>query len=209
MVSDAQLVADWRVGDKRAGEQLFERYYDSVARFFYNKVGDRSADLIQKTFLACVEGLSRLRDGARFRSYLFGIAHNLLRKYFREQAARGVAIDFDEISVFDLAPSPSKHLAATQEQRLLLEALRRVPLAYQVVLELFYWEGMSAAGIAEILDIPLGTAKTRLRRGRQLVEQALTQLAESQEILQSTLSDLEGWARQLREQLAPAVESRP
>ena len=56
MDSDAQLVARWRQGDKSAGEALFERYYDGVARFFYNKVGERSADLIQKTFLACVAG---------------------------------------------------------------------------------------------------------------------------------------------------------
>lgn len=207
MATDAQLVARWRRGDASAGEALFERYYDGVARFFYNKVGEHSADLIQKTFLACVEGLSRMREDARFRNYLFGIAHNLLRKFYRQKARSGHALNFEEISVQDLSPSPSSVLAVNQEQRLLLEALRRTPLDYQVVLELFYWEELSVADIASILAIPLGTAKTRLRRGRQLVEKALAELAESPEILASTLSDLEGWARELRTELAAAARA--
>lgn len=205
MSTDAELVRAWRAGDKNAGETLFERYYDSIARFFYNKAGDHSADLIQRTFLACVEGLSRMRDNMRFRSYLFGIAHNLLRKYYRDKARRGVNLDFDEVSVHDLSPSPSRVLAVSQEQRLLLEALRRIPLSYQVVIELFYWENMSAHEIAEVLDIPLGTAKTRIRRGRQLVDQELTEISDSKELLHSTLSDLAGWAAKLRTELAPAL----
>lgn len=201
MATDAQLVERWRDGDAGAGEELFERYYDSVARFFYNKVGDSSADLIQKTFLACVEGLSRMREDARFRNYLFGIAHNLLRKFYRQKVRGPKVLDFEDVSVHDMAPSPSRVLAVSQEQRLLLEALRHIPLDYQVVLELFYWEGMSAADIAAALEIPLGTAKTRLRRGRQLVEQKLAELADSPAILASTMSDLPGWAARLRARL--------
>lgn len=204
MATDAQLLAQWRDGDARAGEALFERYYDSVARFFYNKVGDQSADLIQKTFLACVEGRARMREDSRFRSYLFGVAHNLLRKHYRQKVRAGVAVDFEQVSVHDLTPSPSKVLAVSQEQRLLLEALRRIPLDYQVVLELFYWEELSAADMASALDMPLGTIKTRLRRGRQLVDKALAELAESPAILASTLSNLDDWARRLREQITRA-----
>lgn len=205
MSTDAQLVARWRGGDASAGEVLFERYYDGIARFFYNKVGDQSADLIQKTFLACVEGLNRMREDARFRNYLFGIAHNLLRKFYRDKARAGIALDFEEVSIHDMNPSPSSMLAVSQEQRLLLEALRRIPLDYQVVLELFYWENVTAADIARILAIPVGTAKTRLRRGRQLVDKALAEISESPALIQSTLSDLEGWARKLREQITGAA----
>ena len=209
MSSDEQLVAAWRSGDQRAGEVLFERYYDAIARFFYNKVGDRAGDLLQKTFLACVESLDRIRDDTRFRSYLFGIAHNLLRKHYRTRSRRGPEIDFEETSVHDLAPSPSKAIAAREEQRLLLEALRHIPLDYQVVIELFYWENATAAEIAEITGAPLGTVKTRIRRGRQLVEDALTTLAGSGELLHSTVSNLEGWARALRDQLGRAGEPDP
>ena len=201
MATDEDLVAAWRRGDQRAGEQLFERYYDAIARFFYNKAGDRAPDLLQKTFLACVEGVSRMRDETRFRSYLFGIAHNVLRKFYRDKSRRGVDLDFEQVSVFDLSPSPSKAIVARQEQRLLLEALRHIPLDYQVVIELFYWEGLTAADIAEITEAPLGTIKTRIRRGRQLVEDQLAALAGSAELLESTVSNLEDWARDLRVQL--------
>lgn len=201
MASDEELVAAWRRGDQRAGEQLFERYYDSIARFFYNKVGDRASDLLQKTFLACVESLDRIRDDTRFRSYLFGIAHNLLRKHYRTKSRKGPELDFEKVTVHDLSPSPSKAIAARQEQRLLLEALRHIPLDYQVVIELFYWENATAGEIAEITGAPLGTVKTRIRRGRQLVEDALARLAGSGELLQSTVSNLEGWARALRDKL--------
>lgn len=201
MISDAELVAAWRGGDRGAGEALFERYFDALSRFFYNKAGNRSADLLQKTFLACVEGLPKLRDDSRFRSYLFGIAHNLLRKHYRDKDRAGHPLDFEVVSVYDLSPTPSKAIAVRQEQRLLLEALRRIPLDYQVVLELFYWEAMTAADIADITDAPVGTVKTRIRRGRQLVEERLTELAGSGELLESTVSNLEGWARALRDRL--------
>lgn len=207
MATDRELVAAWRRGDQSAGERLFERYYDAIARFFYNKAGDRSADLLQKTFLACVEGLERMRDDTRFRSYLFGIAHNLLRKHYRDKSRRGSELDFELVSVHDMGPSPSKAIAVRQEQRLLLEALRRIPLDYQVVIELFYWETMTAAEIAEVTGAPVGTIKTRIRRGRQLIEETLADLAGSGELLESTVSNLEGWARALRDRLSQSPDS--
>lgn len=63
--SDEELLAAWRAGERRAGELLFERYYEPVARFFFNKT-DAAAELIQQTFLACVEGAAKFRGpGAR------------------------------------------------------------------------------------------------------------------------------------------------
>ena len=97
--------------------------------------------------------------------------------------------------------SPTQVLAARQEQRLLLLALRRLPVDHQVALELHYWEGLTAAEIGAVLDLPLGTAKTRIRRGRALLEVQLRGIADSPELLHSTLANLEGWARQLRAQV--------
>jgi DNA-directed RNA polymerase specialized sigma24 family protein len=54
--TDIELLEAWRGGDRRAGEQLFERHYAAVARFFRNKLEFGVDDLIQRTFLACVEG---------------------------------------------------------------------------------------------------------------------------------------------------------
>ena len=85
----------------------------------------------------------------------------------------------------------------------LLLGLRRIPLESQMLLELYYWEDFTAREIAEVVQIPEGTVRTRLRRAKQLLEQALAQAAESREVLETTLSDLEGWARRVRDELRP------
>jgi RNA polymerase sigma-70 factor, ECF subfamily len=202
MVPDGALVDAWRTGDARAGATLFERHYDGVARFFRNKVGDgASNDLIQRTFLACFEGFARFRGEASFRTYLFSIAYNLLCKHF--EAQRRCPVDLGTISVHDLRTSPSQVMAARSEQRLILTALRRIPVEYQALLELHYWEQMTAAEAALALAIPVGTAKTRLRRGRQLLADQLAALADSPGLLTSTVGDLETWATELRDRLLP------
>jgi len=208
VATDVELLEAWRAGDGAAGEKLFERYFAGIARFFRNKLGEPAEDLIQRTFLACVEGRDRLREDASFRSYLFAVAHNVLRKHFEAKRISGERLDFGTRSVQDMAPGASTIMAKNQQQRLLLEALRRIPLDYQVALELTYWEKMTAAEVAEIVDIPEGTAKTRIRRGRQLVEEQLAKLATSEQLLQTTISDLEGWARSLRDDILrdPAPE---
>jgi RNA polymerase sigma-70 factor (ECF subfamily) len=201
VATDVELLEAWRAGESTAGEKLFERYFAGIARFFRNKLGEPAEDLIQRTFLACVEGRDRLREDASFRSYLFAVAHNILRKHFEAKRLSGERLDFGATSVQDIAPGASTIMAKNQQQRLLLEALRRIPLDYQVALELTYWERMTAAEVAESVEIPEGTAKTRIRRGRQLVEEQLATLATSAELLQTTISDLEGWARSLRDDI--------
>ncbi len=200
MTQDEALVQAWRDGDQSAGAKLFDRYYSSVARFFRNKVGPESSDLIQATFLACFEGLGRMRS-TNFRSYLFAIACNLLRKHYRGKSRDRT--DFGSISVYDLDPSPSSVMAANQQQRQLLEALRRIPLELQIILELFYWESLTAAHIAEVLEIPVGTVKTRIRRARQLLHEQMQKLDAEGLASQCTIEDLEQWARQLRGEDTP------
>jgi RNA polymerase sigma-70 factor (ECF subfamily) len=81
---------------------------------------------------------------------------------------------------------------------LLLRALRRLRFPLQVVLELRYWESMSDVEIAEVLDEPLGTIKTRLRAGRLALEDQLAALASSADELRSTLDSLHRWAVRVR-----------
>lgn len=204
--SDVELVRAWRSGERTAGERLFERYYDPVARFFFNKTDEQScADLIQRTFLACVEGLARLEDAANFRSYLFSTAYRLLCKHYETRHHARMPLDLMVATAQDCMQTPTQALAAKQEQRLLLAALRAVPVEYQIVLELVYWESMTAEEIGRALVLPLGTAKTRIRRGRQLLEKAMAELAESRVLLQSTVTGLEQWAAAVRAKVSEAT----
>ena len=201
MRRDDELLEAWRNGDQQAGRQLFARHYDAVDRFFHNKVGAEAPDLVQKTFLGCLETIEADRYEYRdnFRAWLFGIAYRQLCKHYRTRARDRLKFDVSTLSAHDLDPTPSSVVARSEEEKLLLAGLRQIPIEHQVVLELHYWEQMSDAEIARGLGIPLGTIKSRIRRARQLLAERLETLSTSPAQLQSTLADLEGWARRLRD----------
>lgn len=197
MADDLQLVEAWRAGDRSAGEALFRRHFPGVSRFFRNKFSGGVDDLVQQTFMALLEGRERLASGSSFRSYLFGIAHNVLRAHLRGLTRRR-AFDPAASAIVDLDPGASTMLGEREEQRLLLQALRRIPLEAQVVLELVYWEQMNAAEIAEILGVPHSTMRSRIQRARQLLQRAIERLGESPALIESTLGGLDGWAASIR-----------
>ncbi|MCA9708854.1 MAG: RNA polymerase sigma factor [Myxococcales bacterium] len=199
MRSDVELLEAWRAGDGAAGRALFERHISALSRFFRTKVGDEREDLIQGTFLACVEARDRVRDGASFRAYLFRIARNALYDHLSRRH-RGVSSpDPLTQSCMDLGTSPSRMLAKDQQEQHLLVALRRLPVALQILLELHYWEGMSTAELAEVLEIPQGTVKTRLFRARALLREHLEGVVRQGGLPAQTLQNLDAWARSLRD----------
>lgn len=201
-LDDGACLEAWRRGDRAAGQQLFTRYYEPVARFFLNKVGDASSDLIQRTFLACLEGVERYRGEGSFRSYLFAIAYRQLCRHYRDRHRDPV--DFTSMSACKLDASLSGLAVKREELHLFMNGLREIPLELQVVLELHYWEQSQVAEIAAVLDIPVGTVKSRLRRGREQLRAAVERLAKRPGLAASTIDGFETWAREVRER---AMES--
>jgi RNA polymerase sigma-70 factor (ECF subfamily) len=175
VLSDADLLASWSAGSRAAGDELIERHFEVVHRFFRNKVGAELEDLVQQTFLACIEARARYRGHASFKTFLLAIARNQLFTYYSKQ--RRTTLDIELTSVRDLQTSPSGVVARHEDEQLLAEALRGVPLEAQVVLELVYWEGLDGNDLARVLDVPLNTAYTRLRRARVSLREHLAQLA--------------------------------
>lgn len=202
-VSDSELLRAWRAGDRRAGGELFARHFDSVYRFFRNKVDDPFEDLVQRTFMACLEARDRFREEASFRTFLFAIASNLLKEHLRSKH-RDVEVDFDRESIVDLGAGLSSVMAAREQARLVLHALRKIPLDCQVLLELYYWEELTGPELAAFLGVPEDTARSRLRRAKKLLQMALPSGEERVWNLTGSVSSLERWARELRRQFAPA-----
>jgi RNA polymerase sigma-70 factor (ECF subfamily) len=205
--SDGELLERWRAGDLASGEELFERYYQMVERFFLNKVTTGIPDLVQETFIRCVESRERIRDNDRFRSFMFAVAYNVLNAHLRERYRGGKELNSEEISVLDLAPGPGTLVGERREHRLLLEALRSIPIDDQVILELHYWEQLTTEQIAEVLQIPVGTARGRLQRSRTRLEEIMNRLAESPQHLNATLTRLDDWAAECRRRMG-SEESR-
>jgi RNA polymerase sigma-70 factor (ECF subfamily) len=206
---DDELYAAWERGDATAGERLLGRHLTSMGRFFANKVTNAADadDLAFKVFEVCLARLGSFERSSSFRTYLYGIARNVLRDYIKAKTRRA-EVDFDVTALEDLGPSVSSVIARRREEQLLLQALRAIPLSYQVALELAYFEGMSRSEVAEVLEVPEGTAASRLRRGRKMIEIQLQRLAESPELLASTRAGLQDWAEGIREQLAGATPVR-
>ena len=198
MRDDRELVEAWAAGDARAGSELFERHFPAVHRFFANKVGPEIDDLVQQTFLGCLEARERLASATSFRAYLFGVARNKLVDHCRRGARIRAREEVIGRSLVDMGIEPPDVVAKREEERLLLRALRRLPLELQVALELSYWEGMTDRELAASLAIPEGTLKSRLRHARQLLEAEMASIARSPEHVRSTMGDLSGWAASVR-----------
>ncbi|WP_052549929.1 RNA polymerase sigma factor [Enhygromyxa salina] len=205
-MTDLELFEAWIANDRRAADELFERHFSRIDRFFRNKVVEGSDDLVQKTFMACVENHKRFRGDSSFRTYLFGIAHNVLHGHYRSRKRESERLEFTEISAQDLAPGPSTMIRERREHQLLLESLRQIPLDYQVVLELYYWEELSGSAIAKIIELRENTVRSRIREGKRLLKKKMKALARNPEELRSTLEDLEHWVRSIHAGGEPADE---
>ncbi len=174
MQSDFDLLEQWRDGATAAGSQLLQRYFDNLYRFFSSKVDDEVEDLIQVTMLACVRYQASLEGVQSFKAYLFTVARNELYRHLRGRAKRDI-VDFGVTSVVELGVSPTSIVARRQQQQRLVAALRALPVELQMLLELHYWEGLSTAELSNVIEAPQGTVKSRLRRAKKLLAEALSQ----------------------------------
>jgi len=194
---DKRLLASWRSGDQRAGNELVRRHLPGLSRYFCRRVSESQAeDLLQRTFLACVEAKDRLPP-AGVRAYLFGIARNQLLMFLRA-SRREVRGDLEEDALARTSLGPAAQAAEREEQRLLFRALAALPLDLQLVVELFYWEDLTHPEIAAVLGIPEGTVKTRLFRARARIEALMAQAGKTADLSALTLRELDQWASSRR-----------
>ena len=198
MESDFELLRAWREGDEAAGNRLVRRHFDSIYGFFESKVREGADELTQRTFLGCVEARERIREGSSVRAYLFGIARKQLLRRFAELERDGKVDVYRSGSRRETSTSPSRVVAKQEEQKVLLQALRRIPLDLQIAIELFYWEELPIAEIATVLEIPVGTVKSRLHRAKESLRERIEQMELSPDLCRSTIHDLDGWAQSLR-----------
>ncbi len=198
MSDDAELLVRWREGDRQAGDTLLRRHFPALFRFFRNKVGDQADELIQRTLTACLAAPEQYRGDASFRTYLFRIARHELYRYFKRGRRD---LDPLEQSVADLDASMTEWMAGRRAREALLVALRRLPLDLQIVLELHYWEGLTMFELAASLEIPPGTAKSRIRRAREALLEVLPEVMEQGARLECTLEDLDEWVAGVRAML--------
>lgn len=194
MRTDAELVDAWGRGDQDAAQQLVDRYYRSVFRFFDLRVGRAAEDLTQHTFLDCVESRSRLRRAESFRPFLFAIARGILLNHLRSRAVESNVFETGDITTAqDTGPTASRIVARYEEQVLLLRAIQTLDTDTQLLLVLSYWESLKAVEVSAVLGIPVSTVTTRLSRARKKLREAIEALPAVAVHRDSLLHDLERW----------------
>ena len=190
----------WRAGDRLAGNQLFQRHFDSISAFFETKV-DRDVDeLVQATFMACVKSVGSFRNQSSFRTFLFAIARRKLYGYYRGKKRNGDRLDFNLTSVAEIRTGARTKIGRGEERQQLLNALCTLPVEQQILLELYYWEDMDAAALAEILEIAPSSVRSRLHRARIALREQVTKQAQAPQSATRSIADLDAWARRIRDQ---------
>ena len=190
-LSDLELLSAWRGGDSQAGNTLCKRHVDALYRFFRTKVSTGAEDLMQHTLTAAVEARDRFAEQSSFKSYLFGIARNLLMAEFRRRMKWEHDPDFSSQSLEDCVPSPSTALREAQERNLLTRAMRRIPVDYQIALELYYWENLTGPELATVLGLGEPGVRSRLRRAKEALREAMDGLGATTEDSRASLRQLE------------------
>jgi RNA polymerase sigma factor (sigma-70 family) len=176
-MTDAELIERSRRGERDAFGQLVTRYQDIVCAVSYSSTGNwaLSEDVAQETFIAAWRQLGQLREVARLRAWLCGIARNLARKASARRRGLHEEVS-DDLPASD--DSPFDTTAQAEVDRVVRDALARVPDTYRETLVLYYCENQSVREVADALGIAEANAMQRLTRGRRYLAYGVHKLVE-------------------------------
>jgi RNA polymerase sigma factor (sigma-70 family) len=174
--TDAELVEASRRGEREAFGLLVSRYQDVVCAVSFSSTGNwaLSEDVAQDTFIAAWHQLGQLREVSRLRSWLCGIARNLARKA-RKRTDREAVVE-DDVPALD--GNPFDATAQAEVDRVVREALARIPDGYRETLVLYYCENRSIREVAGVLGVSEDAAMQRLTRGRRYLASGVSDLVE-------------------------------
>ena len=167
--SDEQLMLAFSKGSSCAFDELFSRYKQPIYGFFRRRVAESTLaeELTQETFVALLRAASRYQPRALFRTYLYAIGFKILRTHRRKAAFR--ATFFGQRNS---APDPSKR-DATESGLWVRRAVEKLEAMDREILLLREFEHLTYAEIADLLQLPLNTARSRLFRARTALRNLL------------------------------------
>ena len=173
-LSDEDLVERCQDNDHQAFAEIVDRYKHKVHWLVRRMVqGPEDEDLTQEVFVRAYQAMPGFRGKSSFRTWLYRIAHNLCVTELRRRRRRGEHLSLEEEGeekVHWLLSAPHEDLAHEIERRDISSSVRRLverlPGPYRTALTLFYLHEVRYEEIGEIMDIPMGTVKTYIHRGR-------------------------------------------
>lgn len=174
-------------------EKIFEAEFmpqiDALYTFaFHLTLNEEDAnDLVQETYLKAFRFIEKYHEGTNAKAWLFKILKNAFINQYRRKSKQPTRVDYEEIvnyhdeedsqysSYMDLREDMFQHMMGDE----VTEAINSLPVDFRVVILLCDIEGFTYEEIAKIIDIPIGTVRSRLHRARNMLKEKLKEYAES------------------------------
>ena len=182
--SDEELISRFQEGDIYAFEKIVQRYKDPLINFVYHFLGDRidAEDVIQETFLRVFKKKHLYRKVAKFSTWIYTIASNLAKTELRRRRRRRIlslsqmGYESKDYDVPDIFSSPERVVDSDMKEKEIRKEIEDLPIKFREVVVLRDIQEFSYEEISTILNIPLGTVKSRVNRGRLRLQKNLRHL---------------------------------
>ena len=185
---DKDLVSRVQQGDKSAYDLLVIKYQYKIIQLVNRYVKDPSEaqDVAQEAFIKAYRALGNFRGESAFYTWLYRIAINTAKNYLvaRSRRSSDFEIDIDDAEQVHNLPelrgldTPEQHLLNDEIIEAIKTAIEKLPEEMRIAITLREFEGMSYEEIAETMDCPVGTVRSRIFRAREAIDNKLTPLLE-------------------------------
>lgn len=174
-MNELLLISRARGGDREAFGELVEQYRDNVYRLAYRMCGNAydADEAAQEAFVAAWRALPNFRGDAKFSTWLYRLTTNAAIDVMRREKRHQTVGDGEMMELADDADSPQETVERTEQQEAVQKALATLSEEYREVLLLRYMEELDYAEIAEVLQLPSGTVKSRINRAKAALKMAL------------------------------------
>lgn len=186
--SDQQLVERAQKGDNRAFDLLVMKYQHKIMGLISRFVPDHSEvqDVAQEAFVKAYRALRNFRGESQFYTWLYRIAINSAKNHLVSRGRRPPSSDVeiddaehfeDALSMKDTA-TPDRLIAKDQLQKVIFQTIESLPEDLKMAITLREMDGLSYEDIAQIMDCPIGTVRSRIFRARDAIDLAMAPLLE-------------------------------
>ncbi|MCX6640127.1 MAG: sigma-70 family RNA polymerase sigma factor [bacterium] len=180
-VSDEKLIAQFQNGNLAAFEEIVHRYQGQLINFVGRLLNDRitAEDIVQETFLRVYRNKHRYKEIARFSTWIYTIAGNLARTELRRRKIRNIfsisqrGDTEKDYEIPDTDIDLEKQIEGSIEKEVILKEITELPVYFREVIILRDLQDLSYEEISQILNVPLGTVKSRVNRGRTQIQKKL------------------------------------
>lgn len=182
--ADEELIQRFQEGDLYAFEQIVHRYKEPLVNFIYHYLGDRTdaEDVVQETFIRVYRNKHLYRNIAKFSTWIYTIASNLAKTELRRRRRKRIlslsqmGFDNKDYDLPDDVETPEGIVDGAMKESIIRASIEKLPAKFKEVVILRDVQEFSYEEIGDILDIPIGTVKSRVNRGRQRLQKKLQHL---------------------------------